>query len=127
MSLTPSKMVELGMVAAHFALPNPLTGKIVHSDDFSEKDPLLVIFMCAHCPYVVHVKPELIRLGNDYRSRGVGIVGISANDPAAYPADAPSKLAKFSRELAARAPNPMRNSRRLGTRGTAGSTLFRGL
>ena len=99
MSLTPSKMVELGMVAAHFALPNPLTGKIVHSDDFSEKDPLLVIFMCAHCPYVVHVKPELIRLGNDYRSRGVGIVGISANDPAAYPADAPSKLAKFSREL----------------------------
>jgi peroxiredoxin len=99
MSLTPSKMVELGMVAPDFALPNPFSGKIVHRDDFSEKNALLVIFMCAHCPYVVHVKPELIRLGNDYRSRGVGIVGISANDPAAYPADAPPKLAKFSREL----------------------------
>jgi peroxiredoxin len=99
MSLTPSKMVELGMVAPDFALPNPLTGKIIHRDDFSEKNALLVIFMCAHCPYVVHVKPELIRLGNDYRSGGVGIVGISANDPAAYPADAPPKLAKFSREL----------------------------
>jgi len=99
MSLTPSKMVELGMVAPDFALSSPLTGKIVHRDDFSEKNALLVIFMCAHCPYVVHVKPELIRLGNDYCTRGVGIVGISANDPVTYPADAPPKLAKFSRDL----------------------------
>jgi peroxiredoxin len=99
MSLTPSNMVELGSGAPDFSLPNPLTGKIVRRDDFSGADALLVIFMCAHCPYVIHVKPELIRLGNDYRSRGVGIVGISANDPAAYPADAPPKLAKFSREL----------------------------
>src|ERR1700747_836079 len=85
MALTPSKMVELGIVAPDFALSNPLTGKIVRGEDFSEEDVLLVIFMCAHCPYVVHVKPELIRLGNDYHSGGVGIVGISANDPAAYP------------------------------------------
>src|SRR5207237_7331706 len=62
MSLTPSKMVELGTVAPDFALANPLTGKIVHRDDFAERNALLVIFMCAHCPYVVHVKPELIRL-----------------------------------------------------------------
>jgi peroxiredoxin len=99
MSLTPSKMVELGAVAPDFALPNPLTGNIVRRDDFSDKNALLVIFMCAHCPYVIHVKPELIRLANEYRSRGVGIVGISANDPVAYPADAPPKLAKFSRDL----------------------------
>ena len=99
MSLTPSKMVELGTVAPDFALPNPLTGKIVHRDDFAERNALLVIFMCAHCPYVVHVRPELIRLGNDYRSRGVGIIGISANDPATYPTDAPPNLAKFSRDL----------------------------
>jgi peroxiredoxin len=99
MSLTPSNMVELGFVAPDFSLPNPLTGKIVHRDDFSDATALLVVFMCAHCPYVLHVKPELIRLGNDYQSSGVGIVGISANDPAAYPADAPPKLAKFSRDL----------------------------
>jgi peroxiredoxin len=99
MSLTPSNMVELGLVAPDFSLPNPLTGKIVQRDDFSDANALLVVFMCAHCPYVIHVKPELIRLGNDYRSRGVGIVGISANDPVAYPTDAPPKLAKFSRDL----------------------------
>ena len=81
-------MVELGSGAPDFSLPNPLTGKIVRRDDFSDATALLVIFMCAHCPYVIHVKPELVRLGNDYSSRGVGIVGISANDPAAYPADA---------------------------------------
>jgi peroxiredoxin len=99
MSLTPSKMVELGFAAPDFSLPNPLTGKTVHRDDFSSDSALLVIFMCAHCPYVIHVKPELIQLGNDYRSRGVGIVGISANDPSAYSADAPPKLAQFGRDL----------------------------
>ena len=99
MSLTSSNMVELGFIAPDFSLPNPLTGKIVHRDDFSDAKALLVVFMCAHCPYVLHVKPELTRLGNDYQSSGVGIVGISANDPAAYPADAPPKLAKFSRDL----------------------------
>jgi peroxiredoxin len=99
MSLTPSNMVELGAVASDFSLPSPLTGKIVSRDDFSDADALLVIFMCAHCPYVIHVKPELIRLGNDYRSRGAGIVGISSNDPVTYPEDAPPKLAKFSRDL----------------------------
>lgn len=99
MSLTPSNMVELGFVAPDFSLPNPLTGETVRRDDFSSAGALLVIFMCAHCPYVIHVKPELIELGKDYRSRGVGIVGISANDPSEYPADAPPKLAKFSRDL----------------------------
>src|SRR5258708_17351727 len=82
MSLTPSKMVELGMVAPDFALPNPFTGKIVHRDDFSEKNALLVIFMCAHCPYVVHVEPELILLRNDYRSLGDCIVRVSSHDTA---------------------------------------------
>jgi peroxiredoxin len=99
MSLTPSNMVELGSLAPDFSLPNPLTGKTVRRDDFSNANALLVIFMCAHCPYVIHVKPELIQLGKDYSSRTVGIVGISANDPSQYPADAPPKLAKFSRDL----------------------------
>jgi peroxiredoxin len=99
MALTPSNMVELGSVAPQFALPNPLTGKIVRIDDFAKSEALLVIFMCAHCPYVIHVKPELIRLGKDYGPRGVSIVGISANDPVAYPQDAPENLAKFSRDL----------------------------
>ena len=99
MSLTPSNMVELGSIAPDFSLPNPSTGKTVRRDDFSNADALLVIFMCAHCPYVIHVKPELIRLGKEYSSRPVGIVGISANDPAQYPADAPPQLAKFSRDL----------------------------
>lgn len=99
MSLTPSNMVELGSGAPDFTLPNPLTGKIVRRDDFSGSQALLIVFMCAHCPYVVQVKPALIQLGNDYRSRGVGIVGISANDPVEYPEDAPENLAKFSRDL----------------------------
>jgi peroxiredoxin len=99
MALTLSRMVELGSFAPDFSLPNPSTGKTVARDDFSNADALLVTFMCAHCPYVIHVKPALVQLGNDYRSRSVGIVGISSNDPSLYPADAPPKLARFSRDL----------------------------
>jgi thiol-disulfide isomerase/thioredoxin len=57
------------------------------------------MFICKHCPYVIHVKPELIRLACEYANQSVGIVGISANDAKFYPDDAPEKLAEIAREL----------------------------
>jgi hypothetical protein len=66
--------------------------------DYSGEKALLVVFVCAHCPYVVHVKSELARLGRDYAGRSVGIVGITANDIGDYPQDAPEPTAAFARE-----------------------------
>ena len=99
MAATRSIMTELGRKAPEFNLANVADGKMLSLSDFGSKKALLVMFICRHCPYVVHVKPELIRLAKDYQGKSVGIVGISSNDARRYPDDAPDKLAELSREL----------------------------
>ena len=91
MALTPSTMLPLGTAAPDFKLPDT-DGKIVSLADFKGKPALLVVFMCNHCPYVIHLRAGLAQLARDYLPRGVGMVGISANDAANYPADSPAKM-----------------------------------
>ena len=91
MALTPSTMLPLGTTAPDFKLPDT-NGKIVSLADFKDKAALVVIFMCNHCPYVVHIRPGLAQLARDYAAKSVGIVGINANDAAKYPADSPAKM-----------------------------------
>ena len=99
MAATPSMMVEIGREAPDFRLPNVADGTMVSLSDFASNRVLLVMFICRHCPYVLHVKSELARLARDYSGKSVGIVGISSNDAQNYPDDAPDKLAEFSRNL----------------------------
>jgi len=99
MSATPSTMTELGRQAPEFALPDVLTGQTVALSDFAGRKALLVMFICKHCPYVLHVKPALIELARDYSGRPLGIVAISSNDAERYPDDAPERLAEMAREL----------------------------
>jgi thiol-disulfide isomerase/thioredoxin len=99
MAATPSMMVELGRKAPDFHLPDVADGRMVSLSDFASDEALLVMFICRHCPYVLHVKPELTRLATDYQGKSVGIVGISSNDAQHYPDDAPDKLAELSRDL----------------------------
>lgn len=94
---TESTLIALGTPAPDFALPDVSTGATVRRDDIAAGRPLLVIFLCRHCPYVQHVKDELARLGRDYGER-VGIAGISSNDPLTHPDDAPPSLAQMARE-----------------------------
>jgi len=93
MARTPSTMLALGTEAPDFSLPDANTGATVSRDDFRDKAGLLVAFICNHCPYVKHVKDELIALGKEYAEKGVGIVAISPNDIENYPDDAPDKMA----------------------------------
>ena len=90
MAMTPSTMLALGTPCPAFALP-ATGGTTVHSEDFEEQ-PLLVMFICNHCPFVHHVAPELGRLAKDYGG-DIGIVAIQSNDVDAYPDDAPEKMA----------------------------------
>ena len=99
MALTPSTMLALGTKAPDFALPDVVSGKTISLAAFAGKRALLVMFICRHCPYVVHVKAELARLGKDYAGKDAGIVAISANDAAGYPDDAPKKLREMAQEL----------------------------
>lgn len=89
MALTPSTMLALGTPAPDFALVDT-DGKTVTRQQFVGR-PLLVMFICNHCPYVKHVAPELARIGRDYAPR-VGIVAIQSNDIEQYPDDSPAKM-----------------------------------
>ncbi len=98
MALTPSTMLPLGTTAPDFSLPDVVSGQSVSLERFAGQ-PVLVMFICRHCPYVQHIKQELARLGRDYLKRRVGLVAISANDATAYPDDAPDQLKAMAQEL----------------------------
>lgn len=89
-------MLALGTPCPDFSLPDVATGQLVARDDFASAPALLVIFLCAHCPYVVHVREELARLARDYAAKEVAIVGITSNDVEAYPDDAPAPTAAMA-------------------------------
>jgi peroxiredoxin len=104
MAATESKMLALGTAAPDFRLPDVVSGKTVSLETFAGKKALLVMFICRHCPFVVHVKRELVRLGKDYADKSAGIVAISSNDADNYPEDAPASLKEMALELGFRFP-----------------------
>lgn len=98
MARTESAMLELGTKAPQFSLPDVGDGRTHTSESLRGPKGLLVIFICAHCPFVKHVEKELARLGRDYEKSGVGIVAISSNDAENYPDDSPKNLAKQAKQ-----------------------------
>lgn len=94
---TPSNDLSIGSFSLPaFALPDVVTGKTVTADVFKASKALVVVFLCRHCPYVVHVLPTLINLAGEYLSKNVAFTGISANDSTTYPEDAPDKLKEMA-------------------------------
>lgn len=88
----PSNMIALGSPAPEFTLLEPLSGQTLNLDDFSGKDALVVMFICNHCPYVVHLKTALTQLAEDYIPQNIGFVAINSNDFEAYPSDNPENM-----------------------------------
>lgn len=86
MALTQSTMMALGSKAPDFSL-REVGGNLVRLADFSQAEALVVLFICNHCPYVIHIAPALAKLAREYQERGVAFVAINSNDTDAYPAD----------------------------------------
>ena len=99
MALKVSTMLPLGTSLPRFELPDVRTKQMVSPDHFLGKPVMLVMFICRHCPYVVHVQEELAKLGRDYQRKNVGIVAISSNDVTNYPQDSPQRLKEMAEEL----------------------------
>lgn len=97
MAETPSTMLSIGTEAPDFTLPDTVSGKQISLADFAGS-PLLVVFSCNHCPYVLHILESLTAFANEARGRGLGVVMISANDVGGYPADSPQKMAELAAE-----------------------------
>ena len=92
MSLTPSNMLPLGTIAPDFNLTDVTSSKMVSLEKIRGEKGTVVMFICNHCPYVVHVNEEIVRVANDYRINGFGFVAISSNDIENYPEDSPENM-----------------------------------
>lgn len=97
MSLTPSTMLDLGTTAPDFNLPDP-DGQHYDLAKQNIDKGLLVIFMCNHCPYVIHIRSELVAKIKQYQQQGIEVVAINANDFQQYPDDSPEKMAEVAKE-----------------------------
>lgn len=99
MAYTESNMLPLGTVAPDFALPDTVSGRVLSLRELTSPRATVVMFLCNHCPYVLHVNPEIVRIAGEYGAHGVAFVGISSNDAEAYPDDAPDKMSSHARAV----------------------------
>ena len=85
-------MLPLGTVAPEFTLPDTVSESTLSLRTIKPSTATLIMFICNHCPYVKHVNSELVRLANDYQSKGVSFIAISSNDVINYPQDCPDRM-----------------------------------
>ena len=92
MSATPSTMMPLGTIAPSFELPDTVSGETMSLSELKGEKATLVMFLCNHCPYVLHVNDELVRIANEYQPKGISFIAISSNDVVNYPQDSPELM-----------------------------------
>lgn len=92
MALTPSNMLALGTEALDFTLLNPITDEQQSLDHLKSRIATVIVFMCNHCPYVIHIQDKLAEVAKTYQDKGVSFIGINANDAEHYPDDSPEKM-----------------------------------
>ena len=91
--------LELGSAAPDFSLPNTnpgCGGDTVSLSDYQQSSALLIVFMCNHCPYVIHIISKLVEVVKGYQPQGLEAIAISVNDVESYPADAPEKMSEMA-------------------------------
>jgi thiol-disulfide isomerase/thioredoxin len=98
MALVSTEQLPLGFYAPHFTLPNVLTNKDFSFSGTYGKKGTLIIFMCNHCPYVIHLIEKISELSRIYDALGISFIGINANDIIAYPQDSPLEMVAFAQK-----------------------------
>lgn len=100
MARTPSNMLPLGTKAPDFELMDTVSDKQLALKDVIGKKGTVIMFICNHCPFVIHVNPEISKLAKEYHRKGIGFVAISSNDVENYPQDAPHLMKEKAEEAA---------------------------
>jgi len=98
MARTPSNMLALQTQAPDFSLFDTVSGDTKNLQSLRGIRGTLIMFICNHCPFVVHVNPELSKLGKEYQEKGIGFIAISSNDVVNYPQDSPSLMTEIAQE-----------------------------
>lgn len=99
MALVESIPFQKGEQAPAFSLPDTVSDTTLNLNDLKGERGTVIMFICNHCPFVIHVNPELVRLANDYQSQGFSFVAISSNNVETHPQDGPEKMKAQANEL----------------------------
>jgi len=97
MALTYTPIADLGKPCPSFELPG-VDGRTYSLKDFQLTKPLVVMFICNHCPYVQAIEDRLIQLGQDLKKLEIPVVAICSNDEESYPEDNFENLQKRWKE-----------------------------
>lgn len=92
MANTPSNMLPLGTVAPHFSLLDTVSDTHLSLDNLKGAKGTVIMFLCNHCPFVLHVNEQLVAIANQYAEKGIAFIAISSNDVANYPQDGPENM-----------------------------------
>jgi len=98
MARTPSNMLPLGTKAPSFKLSDTVSDKKCSLDDLKGEKGTVIMFICNHCPFVIHVNPMIVQLAKEYQQKGIAFVAISSNDVENYPQDAPHLMKDKAKE-----------------------------
>jgi peroxiredoxin len=98
MARTPSNMLPLGTKAPDFTLFDTLSQETLALNELKGPNGTVIMFICNHCPFVIHVNEIIVKIANTYKEKGVGFIAISSNDVENYPQDSPEKMAIHARE-----------------------------
>ena len=99
MARTPSNMLPLGTQAPNFTLLDTVSGTKTSLQDIQGENGTVVMFICNHCPFVIHVNEQLTALAMEYIEKGIGFVAISSNDVVNYPQDSPDLMKETANRL----------------------------
>jgi len=98
MSDTSSIMIPLGFKAPPFKLLDVKSNNFLNSENLFGKKATVLMFICNHCPFVVHVNKEIVRIANEYNKFGINFVAICSNDIEKYPQDSPKKMKEIAKK-----------------------------
>jgi len=98
MARTPSNMIPLGTKAPDFTLPDTISNTDVTLTATKGSKGTVVMFICNHCPFVIHVNPEIVRCAATYQEKGIQFIAISSNDVVNYPQDSPEFMQQVAQD-----------------------------
>lgn len=95
---TPSTMMALGKKAPDFALTDTVSGDIIKLNDGQSYKGTAILFICNHCPFVIHIQEALARVAKNYGEKGIRFIAISSNDVETHPDDSPENMKRIAAE-----------------------------